>query len=63
MYIPALWAIPTIVIGGFIARQVDYRFQTLLWKKSYTLAVVLFQILLIYFFLSTDAMPFIYFQF
>lgn len=63
LYTPALWAVPAVLVGGFAARQLDFRFPTLSTRKSYTWALVLVQILLIFFFLTTNAMPFIYFQF
>jgi alginate O-acetyltransferase complex protein AlgI len=63
MYIPALWTIPVVLIGGFIARWRNYHFPTLVLRKSYTMAVILVQIMLIYYFAAMNASPFIYFQF
>jgi alginate O-acetyltransferase complex protein AlgI len=63
MYTPALWIIPMVVIGGFIFRRFDFQFPNLTLQKSYTLAVILFQILVIYFFAAANISPFIYFQF
>jgi alginate O-acetyltransferase complex protein AlgI len=63
MYSPAVWAIPIVVISGFVLRQIDFHVPVLETRKSYTWAVLLVEILIIFFFVSTEANPFIYFQF
>lgn len=63
MFTPALLLIPLTLIGGFMARLADYRFPILMLDKSYTLAVIMAQILIIFFFAARNTSPFIYFQF
>lgn len=63
MYSPSVWAIPLVVTGGFLIRQLGFSYTPLAVNRSTTWALLLLQMLLIFFFVSTNAMPFIYFQF
>lgn len=60
---PAIWVIPGVMIVSFLIRQVDFHFPELSVKKSFTWALLFTEILLIFFFVTTDSNPFIYFQF
>jgi len=59
----ALLAIPLIIGGGWIARRFEWTWPNLPIQRSYTLAFILFEILIIFFFAPVNLSPFIYFQF
>jgi alginate O-acetyltransferase complex protein AlgI len=63
LYLPALIAVPAVLIGGFVARSFGYHWPILSIQKSYTPAAILFEGLIIYFFAASNISPFIYFQF
>jgi alginate O-acetyltransferase complex protein AlgI len=59
----ALVAVPFVIIGGWIARRFNWNWPIFPIARSYTLAFILFEILVIYFFAPVNSSPFIYFQF
>jgi alginate O-acetyltransferase complex protein AlgI len=56
-------ALPLVVIGGWIARRFEWKWPIFPIQKSYTLAFMLLEILIIFFFAPVNISPFIYFQF
>ena len=63
LYQPAMITVPVIIIGGYLVRRFSLRYPYLNIQRSYTPALILIQILFIYFLAPTNASPFIYFQF
>ena len=59
----AMLAIPLVVAGGWIARRFEWSWPIFPIQRSYTLAFILFEILVIFFFAPVNLSPFIYFQF
>ncbi len=59
----ALFAIPLVVAGGWLARRFEWRWPIFPIQKTYTLAFILLEILIIFFFAPVNSSPFIYFQF
>jgi alginate O-acetyltransferase complex protein AlgI len=59
----ALVTIVVFVVGGFLARLLDLRIPVLSLDKSYGPAVILGQIVAVYFLSPVQTSPFIYFQF
>jgi alginate O-acetyltransferase complex protein AlgI len=59
----SLLATPLIVAGGWIARRFEWNWPIFPIQRSYTLAFILFEILIIFFFAPVNLSPFIYFQF
>ena len=59
----AMLAIPLVVAGGWIARRFEWSWPIFPIQRSYTLAFILFEIMVIFFFAPVNLSPFIYFQF
>ena len=59
----AVFAVPLVVVGGWIARRFEWSWPIFPIQKSYTLAFMLFEILIIFFFSPVNMSPFIYFKF
>jgi alginate O-acetyltransferase complex protein AlgI len=59
----AVLAVPLVVAGGWIARRFEWSWPIFPIQKSYMLAFILFEILIIFFFAPVKSSPFIYFQF
>ena len=59
----ALLLVPLILLGGWVVRRFEWAWPILPIQRSYTIAFILFEILIIFFFAALDASPFIYFQF
>jgi alginate O-acetyltransferase complex protein AlgI len=59
----SLLAVPLIIIGGWLARRFEWTWPVFPIQKSYTLAFILLEILIIFFFAPLNISPFIYFQF
>lgn len=62
-FAPAIVAIPIIVLGGFLSRQINLWAPMISIKKSYVWAFLLVEILFVYYFSPSRVSPFIYFQF
>jgi alginate O-acetyltransferase complex protein AlgI len=62
-YVWALIAIPLVIGGGCLARRFEWKWPILPIQKSYTPAVMLLEILIIFYFSPVASSPFIYFQF
>lgn len=58
-----LLAVPLVIIGGWLARRFEWVWPSFHIHKSYTLAFILLEILIIFFFAPVRLSPFIYFQF
>lgn len=58
-----LLAVPLVIIGGWLARRFEWVWPSFHIRKSYTLAFILLEILIIFFFAPVRLSPFIYFQF
>jgi hypothetical protein len=63
IFAPATWIIPSVVTGGLILRRIDFHSTSISIQKNYSMALILLQVLILFFFISTNASPFIYFQF
>lgn len=59
----ALFAIPLVIVGGWLARRFEWRWPIFPIQKTYTPAFILLEILIIFFFAPVNSSPFIYFQF
>lgn len=59
----ALLAVPLVIGGGWLARRFNWKWPILPIEKTYTAAVMLAQVLIVYFFAPLNSSPFIYFQF
>ena len=59
----ALFGIPLVIVGGWFARRFEWRWPIFQIQKTYTLAFILLEILIIFFFAPVKSSPFIYFQF
>jgi alginate O-acetyltransferase complex protein AlgI len=59
----AVFAVPLVVVGGWLFRRFEWSWPIFPIQKSYTLAFMLFEILIIFFFSPVNISPFIYFQF
>lgn len=59
----SMLAVPLVIVGGWIARRFEWRWPIFPIQRSYTLAFMLFEILIIFFFAPVNISPFIYFQF
>ena len=59
----ALFAVPLVVVGGWLAQRFEWSWPIFPIQRSYTLSFILFEILIIYFFAPVKSSPFIYFQF
>jgi alginate O-acetyltransferase complex protein AlgI len=62
-FVPACLGILIVILGGFASRFLDIDYPSPTIDKSYTLAFMLFELLIVYFFAPLNASPFIYFQF
>ncbi len=62
-YIWAILAVPVVVVGGLLARQFNWKWPIVPLQKNYLPAMILLEILLLFFFARIDSNPFIYFQF
>ncbi len=63
LYTPALLPVILVVLGGLLVRSVKVSIPTLSTRQSYTWALLLGVILLIWFTAPMQVSPFIYFQF
>jgi hypothetical protein len=59
----AVFAVPLVIVGGWLFRRFEWKWPIFPIQKSYTLAFILFEILIIFFFSPVNISPFIYFQF
>jgi alginate O-acetyltransferase complex protein AlgI len=62
-YIWAVIGVPIIVLGGLLARRFEWEWPIFPIEKSYTPAIILLEILIVFFFSPLSSSPFIYFQF
>lgn len=62
-YAPALLLIPVIIFGGLIMRLDSLKTLDLHPGKSFTLAFIVVEFLVIFLFAADNTSPFIYFQF
>jgi len=62
-YIWAVIAVPLIIFGGFVIRRFNWKWPIMSIQKTYTLAFILCEIMIIFFFSPLNNSPFIYFQF
>lgn len=62
-FVWALIFVPTVFFGGWLAAKLNWKWPIFSTEKSITLAFILFEILLIFFFAPLNTSPFIYFQF
>jgi alginate O-acetyltransferase complex protein AlgI len=58
-----LFAVPLVVVGGWLARRFEWRWLMPKIQQPYALAFILLEILIIFFFAPVNSSPFIYFQF
>ncbi len=58
-----LFAVPLVVVGGWLFRRFEWRWLTPKIQQPYALAFILLEILIIFFFAPVNSSPFIYFQF
>jgi hypothetical protein len=58
-----LFAVPLVIVGGWLARRFEWRWFMPKIQQPYALAFILLEILIIFFFAPVDSSPFIYFQF
>lgn len=56
-------AVPLVVVGGWVARRFEWNWPSFHIRESYTLAFILLEILIVFFFAPVNLSPFIYFQF
>lgn len=62
-FVGALIALPVVIIGGWLIRRFEWHWPIFPIQKSYTLAFMMFEILIVFFFAPLNTSPFIYFQF
>jgi alginate O-acetyltransferase complex protein AlgI len=58
-----LFAVPLVIVGGWLFRRFEWRWLILKIQQPYALAFLLLEILMIFFFAPVNSSPFIYFQF
>jgi alginate O-acetyltransferase complex protein AlgI len=63
LFVPALLAVPVLVVGGFLARRWEWRFPLVAPWSPLLPAVLVLGALLVFLFAALDSSPFIYFQF
>jgi alginate O-acetyltransferase complex protein AlgI len=63
LFVPALLAVPVMVLGGFLARRWEWRFPLVATWSPLLPAVLVLGALLVFLFAALDSSPFIYFQF
>ena len=62
-YIWAVIAVPMVFLGGLVMSRFEWKWPVFNYYEAYTPAFMLFELLIVYFFVPSNSSPFIYFQF